>query len=205
MTSIRIAPSAIATLTTAALAGLAAGALTAYLQGVVSADWNTVANSGAVWTLVAFAVAIALGRSQTTAVAAGLLALVGEDAGYYIYVADVRHLPVVHLAELFWTIAALWIGPLTGLAAFRVRWGSAEQRMTALTAVAGVVAGEGCYLIRLAGVPAAGWVELALAATLGSCAIAAASVPFRTRSAALATGAITAAVVYLAYRSLAFT
>jgi hypothetical protein len=191
-------------LTAAAFAGLAAGALTAYLQGVVSEDWNTVANSGAVWTVVAFAVALALGRTQSTALAAGLLALVGEDAGYYLYVANVRHLPVLHSAELLWTIAALWIGPLTGLAAFRARWGAAEQRMTALAAVAGVVAGEGCYLIRLAGVPKAGWVEVVLGASLAIWAITSGSVPLRARSAALTVGAITASAVYLAYRLLAF-
>jgi hypothetical protein len=204
MTTTRLPVAPAAGLMTAAVTGVAAGVLTAYLQGVVSADWNTIANSGAVWTVVAFAVAAAVGRTQATAVAAGLLALVGEDAGYYLYIGGIRHIPVVHYAEVFWTVAAIWIGPLIGLAAFRARWGSAEQRMTAFAILAGVVAGEGCYLIRLASVPTAGWVEVVLAATLASWAITTGEVPSRARSAALATGAITAVAVYLAYRSLAF-
>jgi hypothetical protein len=204
MTSIRVPSSPVAGLATAALAGLAAGVLTAYLQGVVSADWNTVANSGAVWTVVAFIATAALARTSAAAAVGGLLVLVGEVAGYYGYVADVRHLPVWHSAEVLWTVAALWIGPLTGLAAYRARSGDPAQRMTALAALAGVLAGEGAYLVRIAGVPMSGWVELALAAALATGATVTGSVSLRVRSAALAVGALVAAAVYVAYRLLAF-
>ncbi len=204
MTAIRVPSSPVVGLATAAFAGLAAGVLTAYLQGVVSADWNTVANSGAVWTVVAFAATAALARTTTTAAVGGLLVLVGEVAGYYGYVAQVRQVAAGHSAEVLWTVAALWIGPLIGLAAYRARWGDAAQRMTSLAALAGVLAGEGAYLVRIAGVPRSGWVELVLAAVLATAAIVIGSTPLRVRSAAFIVGAVVAAAVYLAYRLLAF-
>lgn len=188
----------------AAVAGLLAGALTCLLQQFLPNDWNTAVNSGAVWTVVAFAVAVAVARTQTGAVLAGLLVLVGEVAGYYIYLADVRHLPGLHSAEVLWTVAALWIGPLTGLAAYRARWGEASQRMAALTAIAGVIAGEGAYLARVADVVRAGWVEIVLGTAITVATLAANRAPARARIAALAVGTGVAGAVYVAYRLLAF-
>lgn len=191
---------AVGTGTAAALAGGSAGVATAWLQGVVSADWNTVANSGAVWTVVAFVVAALVGHSRRTAVSAGLLALVGEVAGYYWWIADVRHIPVVQYEVVLWTLAAIWIGPLAGLVAFLVRSGSREQRLAAIAALAGVVAGEGAYLVRVAGVPRSGAVELVLAAAVAVWIAAAPAVAGRARALAFAFGAATAVAVYLAYR-----
>jgi hypothetical protein len=204
MSTIRLSHSPVAALATAALAGLVAGAITAHLQGVVSDDWNTVANSGAVWTLVAFGIAAVAARTPTTAAMVGLLALVGEVAGYYAYLADVRHLAATHTSEILWTVAALWIGPLTGAAAFRARWGDAGQRGCALLALAGVIAGEGAYLVRIAGVPTSGWVEVGIACALGAgVLVAPSSAPVRARATALGVGAGVAAAVYVAYRLLA--
>lgn len=187
-------------LVAAAAAGVGAGVLTAQLQGVLSADWNTIANSGAVWTVVTFALTALLARTQTVAMAAGMLALVGEVIGYYGWAAAVRHVPVTHAEELLWTMAALWIGPLVGLAAFHVRWGSARQRIVAAAAMAGVVAGEGLYLIRIAGVPRSGWVEVALAAAITGWLVAVNPTETRLRVAAVGAGGFTAAAVYVAYR-----
>ncbi|MDT4913628.1 MAG: hypothetical protein QOC66_2756 [Pseudonocardiales bacterium] len=198
MTAIRASTSSVAALGVAAVAGTAAGALTAHLQGVFPAAWSTIANSGAVWTVVAFALAAALGRTRATAVTAGLLVLLGEVAGYYIYLAA-RGLPATETEQVLWTMAALWIGPLVGIAAFAARWGTAVQRMAALTGLAGVLAGEGGHLIRLAGLPKPGWVEVVLAAVLATEALTSGRVPVRMRAAALGLGAATAAAVYLAY------
>jgi hypothetical protein len=162
MTTLRPSSISMVRLPAAAIAGLVAGGLTCLLQEFVHTDWNTAVNSGAVWTVVAFAVAALVAHTRAGAAVAGLLVLVGEVAGYYLYLADVRHLPGLHSAEILWTVAALWIGPLTGLAAFRARWGDAAQRTTALTAVAGVIAGEGAYLVRIAGMVKSGWVEIGL-------------------------------------------
>jgi hypothetical protein len=205
MSTIRLSHSPVAALATVSVSGLVAGGITAYLQGIVSEDWNTVANSGAVWTFVAFVIAAAVARTPTTAAIAGLLALAGEVAGYYAYLADVRHLAATHTSEILWTVAALWIGPLVGATAFRARWGDAGQRVSAVLALAGVIAGEGAYLVRIAGVPTSGWVEMGIAGVVGTgTLVMPSSASFRSRAAALAVGAGVAAAVYLAYRLLAF-
>src|SRR4051812_27186474 len=121
MTTLRASSISMVRLPAAAIAGLVAGGLTCLLQEFVPTDWNTAVNSGAVWTVVAFAVAALVAHTWAGAAVAGLLVLVGEVAGYYLYLAEVRHLPGLHSAEILWTVAALWIGPLTGLAAFRAR------------------------------------------------------------------------------------
>jgi hypothetical protein len=200
MTAIRNLSWSPAALLGAAGAGVAAGGLTAYLQGVLPASWNTVANSGAVWTLVAALVAGLVGRRRATAAAAGLLVLVGEVVGYYAYVSDVGHLPVLRAEELLWTVAALWIGPAAGVAAFCVRWGPARERVCAVLAFCGVVGGEGVYLRSVAGVPAAGLVEVVAAAVGSAAALMTVRAPVRWRLLAAVVGAAVAAGVYLAYR-----
>ncbi|MDT4922266.1 MAG: hypothetical protein QOI15_3168 [Pseudonocardiales bacterium] len=203
MTTLR-APSAPIGIPVAAIAGLLAGALTCLLQGVVPADWNTAVNSGAVWTVVAFGAAALLAQTQSAAVIAGLLVLVGEVAGYYLYLADVRHLPGLRSEELLWTVAALWIGPLTGLAAYRARWGDTAARMTALAAIAGVVAGEGVYLVRIAGMIKSGWLEIGVGAAVAAAAMALRPAPAHIRAGAVLSGIVVAVAVYAAYRLLAF-
>jgi hypothetical protein len=198
MTAIRAHSSSAVALAGAALVGTAAGVLTGRLQSVLASNWSTIANSGAVWTVVAFAAAAGLGRTRNVAIGAGLLVLVGEVIGYYGYLA-VRDLAATPSAELLWTLAALWIGPLAGLGAFATRWGTAEQRMLSLTALAGVVAGEGVHLIRLAGLPKAGWVEVTLAGVLAAAAITSGRVRLRVRLGTLGLGALIALSVSFAY------
>jgi len=200
MTTIRTTAAwSLGALVAAAGGGIAAGALTAYLQGELSADWNTIANSGAAWTLVAALVAGLLARQRTTAAAVGLLVLVGEVVGYYAYVTHVEHLGVLRAEEALWTVAAVWIGPVAGVAAFAVRWGSARDRIVALLAFCGLLGGEGTYLAHLAGVPRAGMVEVALAVAGGIVALVAVPASWWWRvGGVLAAGAV-AAGVYLAY------
>ncbi len=204
MTAIRTATWSVAALAAALGAGLAAGAGTVELQRVDPVALSTVANSGAVWSLVALVVAATVARARATAVVAGLLALTGEVAGYYLWVSQVRHIPVLPSEELLWTVAALWIGPLLGLAAFAVRWGPNEHRTVALSAVAGVVAGEGWYLIRIAGLPGSGWVELGVAAAVGAGAQVGSARTAQTRFSAIGAGVLTAVIVYSAYQLLSF-
>ena len=203
MTAIRLPAQPVAALLVGAWIGLAAGVATACLQGVFSSDWNTVANSGAVWTAVAFAATLALTRTPAVAAAVGLLALIGEVVGYYVYAVEVLHMPVMRSAVVLWTVAALWIGPLTGFTAFHARWSRGWRQMAALCALAGVIAGEGAYLIRVAGVPRSGWVEVAVAGVLVVAAVAVGRAPARGRLVALSAGMVAAAAVYAAYRLLA--
>lgn len=204
MTTLRAATRPTLALPAAAFAGLVAGGLTCLLQQYLPGDWNMVVNSGAVWTVVAFAATALLARTRRTAALAGLLVLLGEVAGYYLYLADVRHLPGLHSAELLWTVAALWIGPLTGFAAFHVRWGDAAQRMTSLAAIAGVITGEGVYLVRFADVPRAGWVEVLAGTGITAWALVRGRARIAARAAALSTWLLITVAVYAAYRLLAY-
>jgi len=200
MTTIRSSSSwSVGALAAAAVVGVAAGGLTACLQAVLSADWNTVANSGAVWTLIAAVAAGLLGRQPTTAAVAGLLVLVGEVVGYYAWVTQVDHLPVLRVEEALWTVAAVWIGPLAGRAAHAVRWGAAGERLVSLLAFAGVLAGEGAYLWRLAGVPHAGGVEVVVAAVGTATALVTVPAAWRWRALAGLAFAGVAAAVFAAY------
>ena len=200
MTAIRNTTWSAPALLGAAAVGIAAGAVTAYLQGVLSAQWNTVANSGAVWTLVAALAAGVLGRQRATAIAAGLLVLVGEVAGYYAYVTDVLHLPVLRAEEVLWTVAALWIGPVAGLAAFSARWGAGAARMVALLGFCGIVGGEGAYLWHIADIPGAGQVEVAAAGLGAAAALWRVRARWSARGVAAGVGLFVAAAVYVAYR-----
>jgi hypothetical protein len=200
MTAIRNTTWSATALLGAAAVGILAGGLTAYLQGVLSAQWNTVANSGAVWTLAGAAAAAVLGRQRGTAAGAGLLVLVGEVAGYYAYVTDVLHLPVLRAEELLWTLAALWIGPLAGLAAFAARWDRGAARAVALLAFCGIVGGEGAYLWHVAQVPGAGQVEVAAAGVGAAAVLGWVRASWPARAAAVLAGVAVAALVYLAYR-----
>lgn len=203
MTTLRASSASLLAVSVAAFAGLVAGGLTCALQQFVPADWNTVVNSGAAWTVVAFAVAACVAYTPRTGMIAGLLVLVGEVAGYYLYLADVRHLPGLHSAEILWAAAALWVGPLTGFAAFHARWGDAAGRMIALAAIAGVLAGEGIYLVRIAGMVESGWVEIGLGVATAGTALATGRAPLRVRVRAVSAGLLITAAVYIAYRLLA--
>lgn len=161
MTSFARVSSHVRPLCAAAGVGLAGGLATMWWQGILPGDWNTPANSGAVWVLVAFSVAAAIAAPTRTAAVAGGLVLVGEVVGYYAIAAPLRDIPTVHSEQELWTVAALWIGPLAGLGGHFARVGTAWQRAVAVLAACGMVGGEGWYLIS-AGVPA-GQVELAAA------------------------------------------
>jgi hypothetical protein len=76
--------------------------------------------------------------------------------------------------------------------------------MTALAAIAGVMLGEGAYLVRIAGVVKAGWVEIVIGCAVAVSALAWGRVPARARAGALTVAALVACAVYAAYRLLAF-
>jgi hypothetical protein len=184
----------------AAAGGLAFGFATSYGQGALDGSWNTLANSGAVWTLVAFLLALVCVRSAATAVTAGLLALVGEVAGYYAIAMPYRGYSVLPREEVLWTMAALVFGPLAGAAAYYWRRGSAGQKLTAQLTVAGIVGGEALYTLRfLQEHSAAGWIELLGSGGLALVALARTEAAIQSRFAAIATGAVIAGAVYVAY------
>ena len=125
--------------------------------------------------------------------------LLSEVVGYYAYVVRIEHVPVLRAEEALWTLAAVWIGPLAGAAAFAVRWGRARDRVVALLGFCGVLGGEGAYLAHLAGVPRAGAVEVVVAVVGAAAALVTVPAELRWRVAAGAAGLAVAGGVYLAY------
>lgn len=141
-------------------AGLVVGVATSYLQGVLPGSWNQLANSGSVWTVLAFAVAVRVARDRSESVGAGLFALLGSVAGYYALAAPLRDIATTWGERLLWTAAALLLGPVAGLAADLWTRGSRLSRLTGGLAMCGVVAGEGLHAIaRVSGTDSAGWIE----------------------------------------------
>jgi hypothetical protein len=65
-----------------ALLGISAGVLTLLGQGVLDANWNRLANSGAVWLMVGFLAGSRM-PSISWAVVAGIATLIAAIAGYY--------------------------------------------------------------------------------------------------------------------------
>src|SRR4051812_34360355 len=75
------------------IVGVAAGVGTSYLQGVLPGPTNSLANSGAVWSMVAFLVTLASRQRGARAAVIGALALLGEVAGYYAIASPLRDIP----------------------------------------------------------------------------------------------------------------
>jgi hypothetical protein len=129
------------------VAGLGIGVLTAYAQGWLPGQWGTLANSGAVWLVFAFAVGSFM-PSGGGAAAAGFVTLVGAVIGYYVAVPIVVDGAAANLhSVVIWSGTALVGGPVFGVAG---RWWRshrpAPRPSIALALLGGALVGEGLYL-----------------------------------------------------------
>ncbi|MGW3209245.1 DUF6518 family protein [Streptomyces sp. NPDC001135] len=135
-----------ATTMTATTGGVLLGVLTNLAQGWLPGAWNQLANSGAVWSAVAF-VGGALLAGQGTALRAafgGLGAETGLVVGYYGYAEFGREGMGALLFPLVWLGMACVAGPLFGVAAYWWRRGrDARGRVAGLAAFAGLFGMEG--------------------------------------------------------------
>ncbi|MFE4538694.1 DUF6518 family protein [Streptomyces scopuliridis] len=131
----------------ALLCGLAFGVLTNLAQGWLPGAWNNLANSGAVWSSVAFVTGAVLAAkvSLRLAAVAGLLAELGLVVGYYGYAEF--GFDRSGMGNLTWPL--IWIGmagiagPLFGVAGRWSRRGRTLLRRTVGTAsLAGVFGAE---------------------------------------------------------------
>jgi hypothetical protein len=200
-TPLRIRPTtALVPLLLAVTGGLLVGFLTSVLQGVLPDRWNSLANSGAVWTVVAFTLALPAAREVWAPVAAGTLALLGEVGGYYAIALPLRDVASAPSERVLWTCAALVIGPLAGLAARWVRRGTPTERTVAVLGLCGVASGEAWHgLARIPGHLAVGRLELLLAVTVAVVMTLFGGAPVRGRVLGVVTGLVTASAVALVY------
>ena len=191
-------------LTLVATGGLVVGTATSYLQGVLPRASNTLANSGAVWSVLAFAlVAIAMDAAREPAMAiAGVVALLAEVAGYYSIASPLRGFPSTSSERIVWTAAALVVGPFVGLAAAWWTGGTELQRLAAAAAMSGIVLGEGMHgLIRIDRHGSQWWVEIVLGLGVGAAVSNHRGRTAGERLAAVASVFLAAGVVFVAYGS----
>ncbi|MEU6139443.1 DUF6518 family protein [Streptomyces sp. NPDC047081] len=130
----------------AAVAGLLLGVLTNLGQGWLPGGWNQLANSGAVWSAVAFVAGALLARdgSASRAAVGGLAAEAGLVLGYYGYAEFGRDGMGDLLFPLVWLGMACVAGPLFGVAAHWWRRSpDVRRRIIGLAAFAGLFGMEG--------------------------------------------------------------
>lgn len=144
------------------LAGLAIGVLTVLGQGHLPGQWSTLANSGAVWLVVAF---VAGSRMPTDgwAAAAGVAILVGAVIGYYVSVPIIVEGAAANMRSVaIWTGTALVGGPVYGVAG---RWWRDERptrRAIAVALLGGILVAEGLYdVVTIRRIRTAGWAMIA--------------------------------------------
>ncbi|XVQ07239.1 DUF6518 family protein [Spirillospora sp. CA-255316] len=128
------------------VAGLALGVVTNLAQGWLPGSWNQIANSGAVWSAVAFVVgALSANRGVSSAAAAGLTAEAGLVIGYYAFAEFGRDGMGAPAPALAWLVMAVVAGPLFGVAGAWWRRGRAHRRIVGGAALAGVIGAEGVH------------------------------------------------------------
>jgi hypothetical protein len=129
----------------AVVAGVVTGALTLAAQAVLPVEANRLANSGAVWVTVAFAVGWRT-PSDTTAALTGLMSLIGALIGYFA-AAALAQAGVSVSTVTIWVVVALVGGPAFGVAgrwrATAVGWRSA----LAVAALGAVYLAEGAWTL----------------------------------------------------------
>ncbi|MFJ6900697.1 DUF6518 family protein [Streptomyces hokutonensis] len=126
--------------------GTGLGVLTNLAQGWLPGSWNQLANSGTVWSAVAFVAGALLATWGTAAAAAaGLAAEVGLVVGYYGYAEFGRSGMGALAPVVVWLVMAFVAGPLFGAVGAWWRCGTTSRRITGGAAVAGVVGTEGIH------------------------------------------------------------
>ncbi len=141
-------------------AGVTLGVLTIVGQGVLDARWNRLANSGAIWLLVAWLVGSRMPTGRW-ATGSGFVVLASALAGYYV-AALVSGAGVSTSSVVIWLGTAVVGGPVYGLAGRWWRVGGSGQRIVAIGLAGGILVAEGVStLMRIPDLAVVGWIEAA--------------------------------------------
>jgi hypothetical protein len=157
----------------AAVVGLIGGVLTSYLQGTLPDALAPLANSAAPWCAVAFAVATPA-RRPLVAVACAVLALLLLNLGYGLGSA-LRGYTYSTSTVLFWSAAAVVVGPLLGLSAHWIRRAAPSRAAVGAGYVVGILLGESAHGVTAIAdtTPAGYWLVEAALGVLALVAVAA--------------------------------
>ena len=128
----------------AVVAAFVLGGLTSVGQQYLPEHLHSLANSAGSWTAICFAVLVLSRIRGWRAAGLGILVFIALNEGYGL-VTRLKGFPYGILFENYWTIIALVIGPIVGLAASWVQ--SKWPALVALGAAAPatVLVGEGVY------------------------------------------------------------
>lgn len=99
------------------IVGIIVGILTKLGQGILSGNWNSLANLGSVWLVPSFFVA-SLSYSKRTAMLSGILALLGMVLGYYGYAIIIKNVALSIYFISVWIVCACIGGTIFGIAGF---------------------------------------------------------------------------------------
>lgn len=177
-------------LTGAVIVGVALGFAIQALQGSLGGSSAVLANSGAVWILVAFALGLAMPSPRVAAVG-GAMCLVAASISYYVAVDWFEGIASGPRGTVIWSIAGIVAGLAFGLAGFLAR-NNTRHRRSAWALLTGVLIGEGIHLTWHVGndeLRPAGIAELAVAAVIATLTLR------RARSATLVITTTAAAAV----------
>jgi hypothetical protein len=138
--------------------GIAVGIATLLGQSVLPAEWNRLANSGAIWLLASYLVGSRMPTNGRAAVA-GMATLVLAVVAYYV-AARLAGAGVSTRTVVIWIGTALVGGPVYGVAGHSWQAGPDRRRIIAIGLMGGIVTAEGVStLLRIPELAAVGWVE----------------------------------------------
>ncbi|NEA33387.1 DUF6518 family protein [Streptomyces sp. SID13031] len=100
----------------ALVVGLGLGFLTQHLQAHLPGNWNTLANSGAVWVIFAFMVTAGLRLPAGWSALLGFLTLMSALTGYYVSARFIDDVTSSASTMAVWLVAAIVGGPVFGVA-----------------------------------------------------------------------------------------
>lgn len=157
----------------AAAVGLIGGVLTSYLQGFLPDPVAPLANSAAPWCLIAFATALRA-RRPLVAVVCAVLALLLLNLGYGLGSA-LRGYTYSTSTTVFWSAAAVLVGPLLGLSAYWLRRSTPWWDAVGAGYVAGILLGESAHGVLAISdtTPVGYWLAEGLAGVVGLVVVAA--------------------------------
>jgi hypothetical protein len=184
-----------------AVAGLLLGVLTAYAQGWLPSQLGSLANSAGLWALVAFLLAWLCATGTRDAALIGSLALFALLIGYAI-ASNARGFSAGSSLIGFWTLVALFAGPIVGIAGAWARNGQGLRPGVGIGAIAGILVGEGFYgLTYIAGTTFRPywWAETVVGLILAVWLVSRHPRWTQTAAAAVAIGALTAVAFVVVY------
>lgn len=152
------------------LIGFGIGVLTLLLQKLLPDSLIQFANSGAVWSVLAFIVG-RMAVSWHVAILSGFLGLSGEIAGYFIvaYFANLIDISSGTLAIIgYWLLVALVAGSIFGWAGYTSVHSQGLPQTIGIASLGAIFMGEGLYLVSILPKPNTGllWLGIALTLTL---------------------------------------